>query len=219
MVGSGDDRFHEVTALCAVALRSARSALAGVTPVLAGDAGMDGSVRLKASEAALHDLHDVLDVLDVLQPEGLLASDLRSALAAVHVGGDMLRVAELTRQIVETAWSWETGEKAVPSAVRTAVNAVGDGAVALVVQTENTARLPGSRPSAPGAQTGATVSGLDRRFAEVSRSQQALDEVLVDEAGHIDVSLVVDAALLGRCYEGCAWHAIAAVRHLTPEKR
>jgi hypothetical protein len=216
MVGSGDDRFHEVTALCAAALRSAQSALAGVIPVLVGDASKDGTVQLKASEAALHDLHDVIDVL---QPEDLPASDLRSALAAVHVGGDMLRVAELTRQIAETAWSWGTRERAVPSVVRAAVNAVGDGAVALVAQTEKTARLSSSKPSAGGAQDGATVSDLDRRFAAVSRSQRALDEVLVDEAGHIDVSLVVDAALLGRCYEGCAWHAMAAVRHLTPQKR
>jgi hypothetical protein len=211
MAGSGGDRFREVAALCAAALRPAREALEDATRALAGDGGRGGTDRLKASEAALHDLRDVLDVL---QADGSPHSCPRSAVAAAHVAGDMGRVVELTRQIVETAWSWRAGGRRMPSAVRTAVTAVGGGVAELVGRAEDAAGLACSAPDADGSRLGAAVRELDRGFTGVAGSQRALDEVLVGRTRQEDTSLAVDLALLGRCYEGCAWHALAAVRHL-----
>lgn len=206
MAVSEGDRLGEVAGLCGAALRAARVALGAAGEVVAGDG--DGE-RVKASDAALHELRDAVDCL---LSEAPAVSGLRAAVAAAHVGGDMGRVGELARQVAETAWSWRPGERGVSPPVHSAVAALGAEATAVVGRAAEIAGGAGG-PEAADRATG-PLTELDVRLARVSGLQRSLDEALITQGPQASASDAVDLALLGRCYEGCAWHSAAAVRHL-----
>lgn len=208
MARSDDTRSPQVAELCAAALGSARIALSGVTDILVGGADVD---RMKESDAALHDLRETIDVL---APRTPATSGVRTAVAAAHVGGDMGRVAELTQQIGEIALSWRGKAAPMPPAVRAAVAAVSGTALMVVGRAEAVADLAGNGQYGAAASVTKAGEDLDRRFVAVAGGQRSLDEVLIRESPQVDVTDAVDAALLGRCYEGCARHAVTAVRHL-----
>ncbi|MFI0724149.1 hypothetical protein [Streptomyces sp. NPDC021224] len=208
MAMSEGDRLREVADLCGTALRAAGTALGAATEVLRGDG--DGE-RAKASDAALHELRDAVDCLLL---DGPADSGPRAAVAAAHAGGDMGRVGELARQIAEMARPWHPGERGVPQAVHTAVTALGGEVVAVVARAAEIAGDIDAGGRGAAAATVAALEELDLRLAGVSGRQRFLDETLVAEGPRAGASDTVDMALLGRCYEGCAWHSVAAVRHL-----
>lgn len=203
-----DDRLREVAGLCAVALGAARSALSGAAEVLAGSDDMD---RMKASDAALHELRATIEML---VPDGTVPTGVRAAVAVAHVEGDMVRVAELAQQVAEIAWSWRERAAVVPPAVRSALTALSGTAVAVVGHAREAVGLAGPGRRAAPVSVVEAAAGLDGQLAAVAGSVRSLDGVLAREDPRIDVPEAVDVALLGRCYESCAWHAVTAVRHV-----
>jgi phosphate transport system protein len=201
MVHPDDGRLEPVAGQLAAALRKARAALGGATDVLVGHGDNEA---MKAAEEALHALGDHTDML--VPAELPSSSGVRAAVAMVHAGGDMERMAELIQQIAEIAWSRRTRQPMSP-AVRSAVEAVGNSALALVERAMEAVELT----PVPAVEAAA---GLDGQLGEISRQQRVLDEVLVREEPQIAASDAVDVALLGRCYESCARHAVSAARHL-----
>ncbi|MFI0901080.1 hypothetical protein [Streptomyces sp. NPDC020983] len=206
MTGPEDDRLREVAALCGAALRAARTALGAATEVIGGDG--DGE-RVKASDAALHELRDAVECLLL---DGTATAGLRAAVAAAHAGGDMGRVGELVQQVAEMAWSWHPGGQGVPPAVHAAVTALGGEATELVERAAEVVERTGGPGGAPPDAD--PLEELDLRLAGISGRQRSLDEALVADGPRTSAPDAVDIALLGRCYEGCAWHSVAAVRHL-----
>lgn len=126
----------------------------------------------------------------------------------------MGRVGELARQIAEMAWSWHPGEREVPQAVHAAVAALGGDAVVVVARAAEIAGDAAAGGRGAATEAVAALEELDLRLAGVSGRQRFLDETLVAEGPQAGAFDALDMALLGRCYEGCAWHSVTAVRHL-----
>jgi hypothetical protein len=186
-----------------VALRAARAALGRATAVFLGDEGDDG---MKAAGQALHELRGEIEEL-VPDPSALpAASHTRTTVAVVHLGGDLERLADLTQQIAEIAWSRQSS-RPLPEHLRSAVEAMSGEVLGLVERAGETALL--ERAAAMDA-----AAGLERELGTVAGRQRFLDEALAAADPPVDDASVVDLALLGRCYEGCAQHAVSAVRHV-----
>lgn len=200
MFPPGDDQLHRLTSECATALRTARAALGAATEALVG-AG--GDRDMEAAESALRALKDSTDLLhpaELPPPVGR-----RAAVAAAHVGGDLTRVAELTRQIAEIAWA-RRAKGPLPEEVRSAVETVSGSALCEIGQAAETV----------GLEPAATVDGaqLENGLGTVSARQRGLDEALILGGPQVGVSDAVELALVGRCYEDCARHAVSAARRL-----
>jgi len=189
-----------------VTLRSARTALGGATALLLG--GVSAKEEMKAAERALHDMRAEIEYL---APDAPLDTeektpDVRTTIAAVHLGGDAQRMAELTQQIADIAWSRRS--RPMPERVRTTVEAMSSGVLSLVERAGATASLT------PADAVGRTAV-LDHDLEAVAGQQRVLDEVLVSGDPSLAEIDAVDVALLGRCYEGCARHAVSAARHVS----
>lgn len=203
MVQSGEHRPQWIADRLAVALQEARAALSRATAVLLGEEA-DGDMA--AAGQALHELRGEIEEL-VPAPSGTsVSSHIRATVTVVHVGGDLERLAELTQQIAEIAWSRQR-RRPLPEHVRSAVETMSGRVLALVDRAGETALL--ERPAAVDA-----AAGLERELGMVAGRQRGLDEVLVSADPPVDDASAVDLALLGRCYEGCAQHAVSAVRHV-----
>jgi phosphate transport system protein len=201
MFPPGDDQLHRLTRECATALRTARTALGAATEALVGG---PGTRDMEAAESALRALRDSTDTLrptELPPPVGR-----RTAVAAAHVGGDLARVAELTRQIAEVAWS-RRGKEPLPEGVRSAVETVSGSALTEIGEAAETVGL------GPAAALDAAAR-LDNGLGAVSDRQRVLDEALVLGGPQVGVPDAVELALVGRCYEDCARHAVSAARRL-----
>lgn len=188
----------------AAALREARAALDRTTAVLLGDEPEDG---MKAAGHALHKLREGVEDL-VPAPSGTTPpSHMHATVVEVHVGGDLERLAELTQQIADIAWSRQA-RASLLGHVRPAMKEMSDGVLALIERTGETVLLEHSTAMAAATE-------LERELDAVAERQRTLDDVLVAADPPIDEASAVDLVLLGRCYEGCAQHAVSAARHLT----
>jgi phosphate transport system protein len=182
----------------AVALRAARTALGRATGVLLGHEADEG---MKAAARALHELRREIEELEPAR-----RTDVRSTVAVVHLGGDLERLAELTQQIAGIAWACRS-RRPLPGHIASEVAAMSDGVLALVERAGRTAALE------PTAAVD-TVAALERSLGTVARQQRSFDEALVSCTPPVDEASAIDLALLGRCYESCARHAVSAAGHV-----
>ncbi len=202
----GDGGLPWVADRLIVTLRSARTALGGATAVLLGGESARGD--MKAAHRALHDMRAEIEYLAPDTPLGgkEKKQDVRTTVAAVHLGGDAQRLAELTQQIADIAWSRQS--RPMPEGIRPTVEAMSSGVLSLVERAGATAPLD------PTDAVGRTAL-LDHDLEAVAAQQRVLDEVLVSGDPSLAEIDAVDVALLGRCYEGCARHAVSAARHVS----
>jgi phosphate transport system protein len=203
-----DHRLPWIADRSALTLRVARTALTRATAVLFGDR-TTAEDSMKAAEQALRALRGEIEELLAAPPLGTPSSSaVRATVAMVHLTGDMERLADLTQQIAEIAWSRQS-KRPMPAPVRSAAEAMSGDVLALLARAGETVALE------PAAAAGATAA-LDRDLEEISGQQARLDRLLVSEAEdpQVNDSGAVDVALLGRCYESCARHAVAAARHV-----
>ncbi|GAA2116503.1 hypothetical protein [Actinomadura alba] len=208
MTQPDDQRPQRLADQLAVSLHVVRTALSRASTVLFGDeAAAEDS--MKAAEQALHELREEIEEIEEIAlaaPYGASeSSDVRVTVAVVHLGGDMERLAKLTQQIAEIAWSrWS--KPPLPAHLGAAAETMSGGVLALVARAGETMKLE------PAAAEAATA--LDRHVGEIAGQQRLLDRLLVSGDPPVDVSDAVDVALLGRCYEGCARHAVSAACHV-----
>ncbi|MEV0409007.1 PhoU domain-containing protein [Actinoallomurus sp. NPDC050550] len=192
----------------AVMLGVARTALSRASAVLFGDeAAAEDS--MKEAEQALHELREAIEEIEetaLATPYGTSASsDVRVTVAVVHLGGDMERLAKLIQQIAEIAWS-RRSKRPLPAYLWAAAERMSGGVLALVDRAGETMTL---EPTTAEAAT-----ALSGQVGEIAEQQRLLDRLLVSEGPPVEVSDAVDVVLLGRCYEGCARHAVSAARHV-----
>ncbi len=176
-------------------LRLAHDALRLATAVLAGS-GPCAEREMAALGRALTELRNGADDLAAADE----AADLRSVLAGLYVGQDMGRIDLLTRQVGEIAWERRSTQP-LPEVVRRLVRDIGEACLMLIGRTSDVIAL-----SAPH---GVVV----RDLADISRRQEALSRLLLEGEQTIVVADAVDAAVIGRCYEECAYRAVAVARH------
>lgn len=201
MVQPDDHRVQRIAGQLAVTLRAVRTALGRATAVLLGREADDG---MKATEQALHELR--VEIEDLVPGVPGRSADLRATVAAVHLGGDLERLSQLTQQIAEIAWARQSRQP-LPQPVMDAVARMSDGVLALVERAGRTAAL------GPAAAVDATAA-LERELGSVAGQQRVLDELLVSADPAAETADAVDLALLGRCYESCARHAVSAASHV-----
>lgn len=194
MVRPDDHQSQWIADRLAAGLLVARTALSRATAVLLGhEADDDMSDVVRA-------LHELRGEIEELAPSG--PADVRATIALVHLGGDLERLAELTQQIAEIAWALRS-RRPLPEHVVSELATMSDGVLALVERAGRTAALE------PAAAVDG-VAAMEGKLGTVGRQQRLLDEVLVSCAPPVDKANAVDLALLGRCYESCARHAVSA---------
>lgn len=198
MVQPDDHRSGWIADRLAVALQAARTALSRATGVLLGEEADDG---MKAAERALHELRGEIEELEPAR-----RTDLRSTVAVVHLGGDLERLAKLTQQIAEIAWA-RRSRQPLPEHIVSEVATMSDGVLALVQGAGRTAAL---EPAAAVER----VAALEQNLGTITRQQRLLDEALVSCTPPVDEVNAIDLALLGRCYESFARHAVSAAGHV-----
>lgn len=175
-------------------LRLAHDALRLATAVLVGSG--PGAEREMAELArALVDLRNSAD--DLGEASG--AGDLRSLLAGLYVGQDVGRIVLLTGQVGDIAWERRSAHP-LPEAVRRPVRDMGEACLGLIGRTSDVVAL-----SAPHGVVGRELAGISRR-------QEALSRLLMEGEGTVRAADAVDAAVIGRCYEECAYRAVAVAR-------
>jgi phosphate transport system protein len=207
MTQPDDHRLQRLADQLAVTLHVVRMALSRATAVLFGhEAAAEDS--MKAAEQALHELRELREEIEEAAASAPFdtsaSSDVRVTVAMVHVGGDVDRLAKLTQQIAEIAWS-RRSKRPLPAHLGTAAEMMSGAVLALVARAGETMK--------PALAAEATRA-LDRQVGEIAGQERLLDRLLVLEDPPVDVSDAVDVALLGRCYEGCARHAVSAARHV-----
>jgi phosphate transport system protein len=205
MTQPDDHRLEWITDHLTVTLRTARTALSRSTAVLLGH---EADVGMKAAEQALHELREEIEELMPAVPSGPAPSpDIRTTVAVVHVGGDLERLAQLTQQIAEIAWSRHRG-RPLPRHLAPAFGKMSGGVLDMVERAGETALLDSTAAVEAAAD-------LERELDAIAGQQRVLDDVLVSGDPPVDDASAVDLVLLGRCYEGCARHAVSAARHVT----
>ncbi|WP_327381895.1 MULTISPECIES: hypothetical protein [unclassified Streptomyces] len=127
-------------------------------------------------------------------------ADLRSVLTGLYVGQDVGRIDLLTRQVGDIAWE-RRSVRPLPEELRLPVREIGEVCLTLIGRTSDVVAL-----SAPHTVVGGEL-------ADISRRQQALGRLLLEREQAIAVTDAVDAAVIGRCYEECAYRAVAVARH------
>ncbi|MFJ6485859.1 MULTISPECIES: hypothetical protein [unclassified Streptomyces] len=176
-------------------LRLAHDALRLATAVLVAS-GPGAEREMTALGRALTELGSGADDLAATNE----VADLRSVLTGLYVGQDVGRIDLLTRQLGDIAWE-RRSVRPLPEELRLPVREIGEVCLTLIGRTSDVVAL-----SAPH-----TVVG--RELADVSRRQQALGRLLLEREQAIAVTDAVDAAVIGRCYEECAYRAVAVARH------
>jgi phosphate transport system protein len=210
MPTSEEHRFERAADQLVVTLRTAHTALNRATAVLFGfEAAVEDG--MSAAEQALHELRGEIEELALTAPVGRGARpvDVRVAVADVHIGGDAERIVELTQQIAEIAWARQS-KRPLPAHLRSVAEAMSRAALALVAKAGDTMTTMKLEPVA--AVEAAT--GLEHDLDQISAQERLLDRLLVSGEPAVEASDVVDIALLGRCYEGCARHAVSSARHV-----
>lgn len=203
MVQPDDHRIGWIVDQLAVTLRDVGTVLSRATAVLLGDAADDG---MRATVYALYALRTRIEEFVPVPLTGPASSDIHATVAVAHLGGDLGRLSELTQQMTEIAGS-RLGECALRAELRSAVEAMSVGVLSMIDRSSKTVTLE----SAVAADA---ASGLERELGAVEGLQRALDLVLVSTEPPVDDASAVELALLGRCYEGCARHAVSAARHV-----
>lgn len=202
-----EHRFEYVAGRLAETLGLAHRALSRATAVLFGfeAAAEDG---MKAVEQALRELRGEIEQLALSTPVGRGAGpmEVRMTVADVHIGGDAERMAEMTQQIAEIAWTRQS-RRPLPAQLRSVAEATSRAALALVAKAGDAMRL---EPAAAGE----AANGLEYDLGQISAQERLLDRLLMSGEPAVEASDAVDVTLLGRCYEGCARHAVSAARHV-----
>ncbi|MFB6613019.1 hypothetical protein ACIGFK_16430 [Streptomyces sp. NPDC085524] len=175
-------------------LQLAHDALRLATAVLVGS-GPGAEREMAELGRALTALRNSADDLDVADE----AADLRSVLTGLYVGQDVGRIGLLTRQVGDIAWE-RRSTRPLPEVVRRPVRDMGESCLRLIGRTSDVVAL-----AAPHAVVG-------RELADISRRQEALSRLLLEGDLTIVAADAVDAAVIGRCYEECAYRAVAVAR-------
>lgn len=176
-------------------LRLAHDALRLATAVLLGS-GPGAEREMTALGRALTELGSGADDLAATNE----VADLRSVLTGLYVGQDVGRIDLLTRQVGDIAWE-RRSVRPLPEELRLPVREIGEVCLTLIGRTSDVVAL-----SAPHTVVGGEL-------ADISRRQQALGRLLLEREQAIAVTDAVDAAVIGRCYEECAYRAVAVARH------
>lgn len=202
-----DHELPGLTGRLAVVLRDVRMALSRATGVLFG-AEEAAENEMRAAEQALHELRAESEELT---PAGAVfsaseAPSVGATVAVVHLGGDIERLAELTRQIAEIAWS-RRSKQPLPGQLGSVAREMSDNVLSLVARA---AEAVEKRPAAAAR----IATRLETQLADIAGKQRFLDRLLVSCDPPVGTADAVDVALLSRCYEGCARHAVSAARHV-----
>lgn len=122
-------------------------------------------------------------------------ADRRSVLTAMYVRGDMGRIAILIEQVGDIVLG--RGAQSFTEPVAAHVRELAAACLTLMAQAHDILRLPGP------------PSLLDQGLADIADRQRHLSHLLL--TGGLDCSArdAADAAVMGRCYEECAWRTVA----------
>ncbi|WP_143660364.1 hypothetical protein [Streptomyces sp. JHA26] len=113
----------------------------------------------------------------------------------MYVRGDTGRIAVLIEQVGDIVLG--RGARPFTEPVAAHVRELGAACQTLMAQAHDVLRLPGP------------PSLLNQGLADIAERQRRLSHLLL--AGGLDCSTrdAADAAVLGRCYEECAWRTVA----------
>ncbi|MET8567679.1 hypothetical protein [Streptomyces sp. NPDC004783] len=125
-------------------------------------------------------------------------ADRRSVLTALYVRADMGRIAVLIEQVGDIALG--RGARPFAEPVAAHVRELAAACPTLMAQAHDVLRSPGP------------PSLLDRGLADIADRQRHLSHALLTGGPDCPTRDAVDAAVLGRCYEECAWRTVALTR-------
>ncbi|MGW0011120.1 hypothetical protein ACWDVX_15355 [Streptomyces tendae] len=140
-------------------------------------------------------LTKVEDIASTISADPLNEADRRSSLIALYVRGDAGRIAVLIEQVGDIASGRRTQSLAGP--FTGPVRELGEACVNLMAQAHDVLRVPGP------------LTMLNQGLADVTARQRRLSRSLLTGSLACSTRDAVDAAVLGRCYEECAWRAVA----------
>jgi phosphate transport system protein len=190
-------------------IRLAQAALSHATASLLAGGPVDAE-NMAASGRTLRALDQEVEdhaALILREPTGLAVSDLRTVVAAVHVNADAASLGDLARQLAALVPAGRLGSRFPPEARailramgQVCLDAVGEAATAIAVS--------------PDAGNTAVTSG---EF-QIKELRHRLYRRLLSGTHPVDLTVVVDATLAGRCYERCvdraasvSWHGMLLV--------
>ncbi|MFG2325943.1 hypothetical protein [Streptomyces sp. NPDC048568] len=177
-------------------LLKAHDALRGATHLIAPLGASESAGRSTTYAQSLSAfLKEVEDATSTALGGTLDEADRRSVLMALYVRGDAGRIAVLIEQVGDLAA--RRGAQGFAGPALRPVLELGESCVNLVAQAHDVLRLPGP------------LTVLDQGLADVTASQRRLSGLLLTSDLHCSAREAADAAVLGRCYEECAWRAVA----------
>ncbi|MER6163144.1 hypothetical protein [Streptomyces violaceorubidus] len=177
-------------------LLTAHDALRGATQLITAQETPEaerGFAAFTENLAAL--LTEVEDITSTISADPLNEADRRSSLMALYVRGDAGRIAVLIEQVGDIASGRGTQSLARPLTGQ--VRELGEACVNLMAQAHDVLRVPGP------------LTMLNQGLADVTARQRRLSRLLLTGSLACSTRDALDAAVLGRCYEECAWRAVA----------
>ncbi|MEW2446910.1 hypothetical protein AB0896_05035 [Streptomyces parvulus] len=179
-----------------VLLLKAHDALRGATRLIAPREAPESAGRSTTyAEGLSAFLKEVEDTTSTALGGTLDEADRRSVLMAVYVRGDAGRIALLIEQMGDLAA--ERGAQGLAGPALGPVMEIGEACLNVVAQAHDVLRLSGPP----------TV--LDQGLADITARQRRLSGLLLAGDLRCTAREAADAAVLGRCYEECAWRAVA----------
>jgi len=158
--------------------------------VISGDASID-ACRDAIEEAAV-------SILALQQP---VATDLRRALAVIHVADDIERMGDLAEHVAKSARRRHPASP-VPAEVHPLLERMADTAITMALKASDVLRTG-------NVLLAAELDGDDDEMDQLHREVFA---VLMDTSWPHEVTAAVDLTLLARFYERYADHAVAVAK-------
>jgi phosphate transport system protein len=220
MRGEYDAELQQVTRLLVAMADAVRAAMSQATAsLLAGNREL--AEQVVAQDALIDNSHGRVEerVYGLLARRAPVALDLRLLVAALHIAADLERMGDLAANVAKVGLRRHPAP-AVAASLRDIIArmaAVADriaAKISAVLAAPDMA--PGRRPAdgrpAESIAVDAATLGLDDD--EMDRLHEGLFGVLLGAAWRDGVEAAVDGALLGRCYERFADHAVNAGRRV-----
>ncbi|MDH6126358.1 hypothetical protein [Kitasatospora sp. GP82] len=182
----------------------AATALSRVSKAALDAEGSRAEQELAAAESVLVPLHEEIEdgASVLLAGRGPVPEDLREVVADAHVGGDVQQLTDLARRVGEIAWA-RRSRGPFPDPVRQPLRGMSSLAVEMVAKAGGA--LQQAAPE--------TIADLHGGLNEIGQRQRLLYGQLLAAEPPFDRVDVVDAVLLGCCFECCAGHALSVARH------
>jgi phosphate transport system protein len=181
-----------------------RSAMSEATIALL-DADLALAEQVIAGDAEVDAFHRTVDgsALALLARQQPVATDLRTIVAALRMSSDLCRMGRLARHVAEVARDAHPG-RAVPAELRTVVSLMSEAGQRIVVGAGQAITTKDSD----------AATNLEKAADELDRLHDNLYRRLYDGNWEYGTEAAVQAALIGRCYERYADHAVALARHV-----